>query len=491
MTSQSPVAEALEAAPSRVSGTTPLGVLLPGFVGPVLPDWLEARLRDGLAGVCLFATNIESPEQLRELTDSIRSANPDAIIAIDEEGGDVTRLYQSVGSPYPGNAILGRLDDVDYTEALARNVGWELRRAGVTLDFAPDVDINSNDSNPVIGVRSFGSTAELVSRHSAAWVRGLQSTGITASVKHFPGHGDTAQDSHLALPIVDLPLETLRERELLPFVASIAAGTKTVMTSHILLPQLDDAPATFSPRILQDLLRGELGFTGVIVSDALDMAGASGEIGIPAAAVRALAAGCDLLCIGTENTDDQLGSICDAIETALVDGSLLEPRLADAQTRVNTLGSDHPDIPVPEYVSEDVTPFYADRTATAFDGGFTPGGRLQLFQFDTASNIAVGDAPWGLAATDAEFTLLREGDGVEVTPGLRPVLVGRDNHRHGWVRDAIDGVRAQHPSAVAVDVGWPSADRRYADIATFGASRHTAQALLAALRNTEQEVVTK
>src|SRR5690606_9524999 len=140
-------------------------------------------------------------------------------------------------------------------------------------------------------------------------------------------HGDTDADSHHALPVVDLPLETLRERELVPFRAAIEAGARTIMSSHILLPQLDpEQPATFSPRILQELLRGELGFAGVVVSDALDMAGASGEIGIPAAAVRALAGGCDLLCIGTRNTDAQLAEIEAAIEAALVSGELAEER---------------------------------------------------------------------------------------------------------------------------------------------------------------------
>ena len=460
------------------------GTLLPGFEGTELPEWLRTRLSSGLAGVCLFATNVASPSQLLELTDAIRAANPRAVIAIDEEGGDVTRLFQDVGSPYPGAAILGRLDDLELTRAVGERVGRQLSAVGATLNFAPDADINSSDDNPVIGTRSFGADPELVARHTAAWIEGLQSTGVAASAKHFPGHGDTATDSHLALPVVDLPLAVLRSRELLPFAAAIAAGTETIMTSHILLPQLDEAPATFSARILGELLRGELGFTGVIVSDALDMRGASGTTGIPDAAVRALAAGCDLLCIGTANTDAQLGEIEAAIAASVSDGRLAPARLDDALARVAALGEAgaamlahaqaadaHPD-PEPE--------FDLDRTISAFD--VAPGapavvGDHQLVQLDTAANIAVGPAPWGPAAAGASVVVLREGDPLPAA-GPQLVLIGRDNHRRDWTRAAIDAARARDPRTVVVDMGWPSADRRYADIATFGASRHVGQALL-------------
>ncbi len=224
-----------------------LTTLLPGFAGTTLPPWLAARLRAGLGGVCLFAGNITSLAQLRALTDAIYAANPRAVVAVDEEGGDVTRLFARVGSPYPGNAVLGRIDDLDVTRSVAAQVGWQLRRVGCNVTFAPTVDINSNADNPVIGVRSFGAAAEQVAAHSGAWVTGLQSTGVAATAKHFPGHGDTAQDSHVALPVIDRSLDELRQRELLPFVAAIEAGTRMIMTSHIMLPQLDaENPATMS-----------------------------------------------------------------------------------------------------------------------------------------------------------------------------------------------------------------------------------------------------
>ena len=460
------------------TGSTSAAVLLPGFVGTELPEWLAARLRNGLAGVCIFGNNIESREQLRELTGAIREANPDSLIAIDEEGGDVTRLYYDQGSPYPGNALLGRINDLDYTEHVARLVGWELRLAGVNLNFAPDVDINSNPDNPVIGVRSFGSDARLVAAHSAAWVRGHESTGVAVSAKHFPGHGDTNLDSHLSMPVVDLPAEALRDRELAPFESVIAAGARTIMTSHILLPQVDPSgPATFSRVILEDLLRRDLGFDGVIVSDALDMVGASGEIGIPQAAVRAIAAGCDLLCIGTDNSDEQLGAIELALDEAVADGRLSIERLDDAASRnialARQLATQAAQLPVPEGFASEPT-FDLERSIAAFDvrEGVTVGPERTLVALQTVANIAIGVAPWG-PRFDARAG---SGDALAATAG-QLVLIGKDNHRHAWVRELIDRTRRENPDVLVVDMGWPDDSREYADVATFGASRHAGQAL--------------
>jgi beta-N-acetylhexosaminidase len=478
-------------------------VLMPGFVGTELPEWLAVRLRSGLGAVCLFLDNIVSREQLRSLTAQIHQANPLALIAIDEEGGDVTRLYQRIGSPYPGNAVLGRIDDPAYTEESARSIGWELRLAGCTLDFAPDVDINSNPDNPVIGVRSFGSDPELVARHSAAWVRGLESTGVAASAKHFPGHGDTAQDSHLALPVIDRSLAELRERELLPFRAAIAAGSRTIMSSHIMVPQLDPAaPATFSRAILLELLRGELGFDGVIVSDALDMVGASGEIGIPEAAVRAIAGGCDLLCIGTRNTQEQLEAIEAAFALAIDDGRLGADRLADAASRTLALARElaarADALPVPSSIAADGEPqFDLARTAASFDvqPGVVVRAERRIVALETVANIAVGVSPWGAGAAGAEVESIVEGDALDLADdsGTQLVLIGKANHRYRWVRDLVDEARARHPETIVIDMGWPGDDRRYADVATFGASRHVGNALLgwlaAAQRDDEKERV--
>lgn len=487
--------------------------LLPGFVGTRLPDWLEARLRDGLGGVCIFGSNVTSLAQLRELTDAIYAANPQAIVAIDEEGGDVTRLYYRTGSPFPGNAVLGRRGDVPYTEAVARRVGWELRRAGCNLDFAPDVDINSNPDNPVIGVRSFGTSADAVAVQSSAWTRGLQSAGVAACAKHFPGHGDTGQDSHLVLPVVDLTLEQLQERELLPFRAVIEAGARAVMSTHILLPQLDaEHPATFSSTILQGLLRERLGFDGVIVSDALDMKGASGDRGISEAAVLALAAGCDLLCIGTDNTDEQLGRIEAAVAEAIRSGRLPAARVEEAAGRVLALATDlvaaRDSIAVPPEQTDgalaaidvEVAIDTFDISPHAVDWIRRNQGSCSVVRIDTVANIAIGVAPWGpfaelAAEPDAPLSrrfaqnplvTFTEHDHPDLVLAAKsPVLViGKDNHRHAFAREAIDRLRAERDSVLVVDMGWPGDDRAYADIATFGASRLIGRALLTALGGT-------
>jgi beta-N-acetylhexosaminidase len=466
-----------------------LGTLLPGFRGTELPDWVRSLLAEGLAGVCLFGENVASRGQLRRLTDDIRAGNPAAIIAIDEEGGDVTRLYADVGSPFPGNALLGRIDDEALTEAVGRRVGVELREAGVNLDFAPDVDINSNSDNPVIGVRSFGSSAELVSRHGAVWTRALQSQGVAASIKHFPGHGDTSQDSHLALPVIDLGWQQLRDRELEPFRAAIEAGAATVMTSHMLLPRIDsENPATFSRAILGGILRDELGFSGVVVSDALDMAGASARTGIPVAAARALAAGCDLLCIGTKNTASQLEDIIAEVEAAVGRGDLEQTRVEDAAGRVRALAdsfgtqrqaarggateeaSSCPSLADAFDVSLAASQFLAEQSAPL------------VIRVDTEANIAVGETPWGPFASGLSLDVIAVDEPssrrARTTDVGRPVVViGRDNHRRRWVTEMIDDVRRRHVATLVVDMGWPGDDRRYADIATFGASRVVGDAL--------------
>lgn len=316
-----------------------LTVLQPGFTGTTAPDWLLRRLGEGLASVGLFGRNIASPDQLAALTAQLRAERDDVLVAIDEEGGDVTRLEVRTGSSFPGNHALGAVDDVSLTREVAAELGRRLAACGVNFDWAPSADVNSNPANPVIGVRSFGADPDLVARHTAAYVTGLQSAGVAACTKHFPGHGDTAVDSHHALPRIDADASVLADRDLAPFRAAIAAGTRAVMSAHILVPALDpDRPATLSRRILTDLLRGELGYDGLIVTDGMEMQAIAGTYGIERGSVLALAAGADAICVGGGLADDEtVRRLRDALITAVRTGELPEDRLSDAAERVRKL----------------------------------------------------------------------------------------------------------------------------------------------------------
>lgn len=284
------------------------------------PDERELLAEGRIAGICLFGRNVVDRTQVGEYVEELRSlAGDDLIVAVDQEGGGVVRLFDV---PVPPAAMaLGHADDPSLTRQVAAAAARGLRAAGINLDFAPVADVNSNALNPVIADRSFGSDPELVSRHVTAFVEGLQAEGVGATLKHFPGHGDTDVDSHLALPTVRRPLPDLREVELRPFEAGIGAGVAAVMSAHIVLPALDhERPATLSEAALMGLLRDELGFKGVIVTDALDMRAISDRWPAPVAAVMSLRAGADLpLVIGTVAEHRETLA---AVERAGVDGSV-------------------------------------------------------------------------------------------------------------------------------------------------------------------------
>jgi beta-N-acetylhexosaminidase len=270
------------------------GCLLARFGGVVPPPWLLQWLDDGLAGVLLFAANLGSPEQTRSLVKQLRSHNPHVLIAVDEEGGIVTRVEAVSGSSYPGNAALGVVDDVTVTSAVAQSIGAMLADRGINLNLAPVADLDSNPANPVIGVRSFGADPARVAAHTAAFVTGLQGNMVAACAKHFPGHGRAAADSHLTVPSVAATLSELVATDLVPFRAAIEAGVRSVMTAHVAFPAIDEIPATLSRRLVTDVLRNELGFDGVIITDALGMAAIGDSAKTASGAIRAMAAGADL-----------------------------------------------------------------------------------------------------------------------------------------------------------------------------------------------------
>ena len=462
-----------------------LRTLLPAFRGDTAPSWAIDLIADGVGGYIIFGYNIVDREQLAALTGQLRAARSDVLISVDEEGGDVTRLAHHAGSPYPGNAALGAVDDLGLTERIYRAIGLDLLAAGFNLNLAPTIDVNTTDENPIIGTRAFGAEAPKVAAHAAAAITGLQSVGVAACAKHFPGHGATNSDSHRELPTVDVPIELLRERDLAPFAAAIKAGTQAVMTAHIRVPVLTgDLPATLSRAAMFDLLRREMGFTGVVVTDALEMNGVAGPAGGTAkAAARALAAGNDLLCLGSrvdaELVEESVAEILAGVEA----GWLPLSRVEEAAERVAGLAAWTAAARAAQ-PAEDGIGYPAAQRAVKVEGSLAGLGVpliVQVLESEAEVNIAVGPGvPWGLgphingteqvhiASQSASPAALR------AAAGTRPiVVVGRNLHRLPGAAGLIEELAASHP-VVAVEMGWPSAWRPAgvrAFVTTYGASR--------------------
>ena len=473
-------------------------ILIPPFPGQRAPRWVLAALERGLAGVTIFGPNIAGPEQLAGLTAQLRSAGGLPLVAIDEEGGDVTRIAHLTGSPYPGNAALGAVDDPALTAAVHRALGQDLAALGINVNLAPSVNVNTAADNPVIGIRSFGPDPDLVARHAAAAVRGLQAAGVGACAKHFPGHGSTSADSHHGLVTVQASLDLLRRRDLPPFIAAIAAGVRGVMPGHLRVPELTgDDPATLSAAALNGLLRGELGFTGVVISDALEMRAVSDLYGIPEAAVLAVAAGTDLLCFGRDAAEDSYLAVRRALSEAVASGRLPAERLADAQQNVARL-RDWLAGAAPrarqEGVGDHIGLVAARRAVqvSVFTPGAAPGPLADPVVVELAAqeNIAVGDVPWGLRPWVPAASIQRVPAGLAVSEAAevakaalaraagRPlIVVVRDAHRYPGVRAVASELTAARPDTVVLEMGLPLwVPPAGVHLATYGAARANAQA---------------
>lgn len=316
--------------------------VIAGFEGTSLPDDLRGPIARGeLGGIVLFKRNIEGVGQVAALIGEARRASgegPRPIVAVDQEGGRVARLGAPLAVLPPMRAV-GAADDVALTGELGALVGSELAALGFTLDFAPVLDVDTNPASPVIGDRSFGGDPAVVARHGVAFARGLRSGGVAPCAKHFPGHGDAAQDSHLALPRVAHGAGRLRAVEMAPFEAYARAGLGPVMTAHVVYPALDpDGPATTSRAIVTGELRGRLGFAGAVITDDLEMGAVAEAGGAPAAALRALRAGADglLVCRSRE--------VREAVVAAIAQEAARDPelgaRLAEAASRLDALRPD-------------------------------------------------------------------------------------------------------------------------------------------------------
>lgn len=322
-----------------------------GFDGHELPTDLRRRITEGHVGAAiLFSRNVASVEQTRALVATLHDAAPPSgpplLVAVDQEGGSVQRIREPA-TVWPAMMSLGERaatspQAADAAEALAARVGealgLELAALGFDVDFAPVLDVHTNPANPVIGRRAFATSPEQVARLAGAFARGLDRAGLLACGKHFPGHGDTALDSHLALPRVDHPASRLRAVEIAPFAAR--RELPLLMTAHVVYSALDpEWPATLSARIVDGILRRELGYTGVVVSDDMEMKAIADHFGLEDAIVRSLAAGCDafLFC---HREDLQIRAF-EALLRAAEGRAEVRDRLAESAARVETLKARH------------------------------------------------------------------------------------------------------------------------------------------------------
>jgi beta-N-acetylhexosaminidase len=488
-------------------------ILIPPFPGTTPPPWLLRALGRGLAGVTLFGSNMTG--DTAAMTAALRGAakhsgaGADPVIAIDEEGGDVTRVTYTSGSPYPGNAALGAVDDVALTRSVYAAIGTDLARLGINTDLAPCADVLAPDGSLVVGTRSFGADPALVARHVAAAVAGLQSAGVAACAKHFPGHGSTAGDSHRELATVAGTLQDLRVRDLPPFVAAIGAASLAMMPGHLRVPELTgELPATLSPAAVTGLLRGELGFEGVVICDALEMKAASAAFGIPEAAVLAVIAGTDLLCLGRDTDEAMYHAVRSALADAVSTGRLAAERLEEAAARVAGLrarltadrGGSGIAADGAVGAGDGIGLVAARRALRALRGpGPVPGPVTHplVVEVEPEENIAAGRFPWGfepwadvlrvdlaagdLAAGDGHGPVLAAAGAVlAAAAGRSLVLAVRD--ARGVLPLIAELVKAR-PDMILVEMGVPvwTPPPGLAYLASYGASRVCAQAVAEAL----------
>jgi beta-N-acetylhexosaminidase len=385
----------------------------------------------------------------------------------------VTRVAYHDGSPYPGNAALGAVDDVSLTQAVYQAIGLDLAALGINFNLAPCADVLGAADSPAVGTRSFGADTDLVSRHTAAAVAGLQGAGVAACAKHFPGHGRTGTDTHHAIATIEGGLAELRLRDLPPFAAAIRAGIIAIMPSHLRVPELTgDLPASVSPAAVTGLLRRELGFTGVIVSDALEMRATRDMFGVPWAAVLAVAAGTDLLCLGRDSDEEEYLAVRTALVDAVRDGMITGARLEEAADRVARLRGGlartrSAAATYPSSGASGASGMVRDGAATGLDAArravWLSGPRPALtapliVEVEPRENIAAGRFGWGLGpwAPAGSVRRVEAGDGdataiLGAAAARSLVVVVRDAHRDATTWSLVSKLLTARPDTV---LGW-------------------------------------
>ncbi|MEW2403537.1 beta-N-acetylhexosaminidase [Streptomyces sp. NPDC046862] len=443
--------------------------LVAGFGGATaVPDPLKRLIDRGLGGVILFTRNVRDADQLRGLTERLRALRPDLLVAIDNEGGGIGHLVGAGAPDVPGNFALGVVDDTELTARCADALAGHLASLGITASYAPVADLQHQSRNPIVRTRSFGADPALVSRQLRAWITATEARGIASCAKHFPGHGGTETDSHHDMAVDPRPYDELAQ-DIEPFRAAVAAGVPMLMSAHVVYPELDpERPATLSPRILGELLRGDLGFDGVLVSDALEMKAISDRYGEAAGARLALAAGADQVIVAVADLDVTL-ACRDAVLQALRDGELPAERVLEAAGRVRRLAE--------RYTAPAETgPWDADAglaaARRAVSGQGLPGPMRGAHVVDlfppphpalnwggedlltevraldpTATGTAVTEDPADPAGLIAE--VLRGAEGSPL------VVATYDAGLHPWQLRLRDALLAGRPDAVRVATGLP------------------------------------
>ncbi|MEU0457949.1 glycoside hydrolase family 3 N-terminal domain-containing protein [Streptomyces sp. NPDC006129] len=444
--------------------------LVAGFAGTAtVPDTLKRLIDRGLGGVILFTRNVRDAQQVRQLTDTLRALRPDLIVAIDNEGGGIGHLVGAGAPEVPGSYALGVADDPALTARCADALAGHLATLGITASYAPVADLQHHPRNPIVRTRSFGAEPALAARHLRTWIAATERRGVASCAKHFPGHGGTETDSHHDVAVDPRPYDELRA-DLEPFRAAVGAGVPMIMSAHVVFPALDpERPATLSRRILGDLLRHELDFDGVLVSDALEMKAIADRYGEAAGARIALAAGADQVIVAVPELETTL-ACRDAVLDALRSGVLAEERVREAAGRVRRLAERYaaPAGTVDGWDagagleaarravrSRPVPP--AVRGAHVVDLFPPPhpalnwGGEDLLTEVRALDPTATGTAVTGQPAEPAAVAeeILRAS-------GAAPLVVATcDAGLHPWQEQLRAALLARRPDAVTVDTGLP------------------------------------
>ena len=463
---------------------TILSTFSPGFGGAAVPEWIKPWLENGLGSVTLFASNTPSFEAAANLIKDLRSYNPEVLIAIDEEGGDVTRLFVREGSRYSTPALLGQCDDENLTYRSYNSMGSVLRELGIDITYAPVADVVAFENNPIVGVRSFGMSTDVVTRHVAAAVKGLQSAGVGACVKHFPGHGAVLEDSHHDLPHIKMTLADYESQHVFPFKHAIDSGVSSVMIGHLIAEALDrNFPASLSSKVIRDYLRGVLHFDGLVVTDALDMGAIGGPSKIHESALKALTAGADLLCFsGMGDQSGFVSSSFDWIKSAVDSGALSINSLQESEQRITS------------WRSLNKTSIETNSSVDFKDliSGFEISGSVELepgavnlVEIGTKPTIAAGDVSWGMHRELRAVGIACDihASDAETLATKKLVVAFRDAYRDAPLLATLRRLNERYPEAIFIDMGWPTREFTPKNlIRAFGSSAVIAQAVATRIR---------